>query len=133
MLKRIKMKKLITLAMILWAGVAFCQDPTTDKAVKALQTGNSKELASLFADNLDLVIEDDNDIRSKDQAEQIVKKFFEKNAAKGFKINNSGTTPLGLIYRIGELETANGKFKVEIKLKKVGENNVISQLEIEKM
>lgn len=127
------MKKLITIAMILWAGVALSQDPTTDKAVKALQTGSSKELASLFADNLDLVIEDDNDIRSKDQAEQIVKKFFEKNAAKSFKITNSGTSALGLIYRIGELETANGKYKVDFKLKKVGENNVISQLEIEKM
>lgn len=127
------MKKLITFAMILWAGVAFSQDPTSDKAVKAFQTGNSKELASLFADNLDLVIEDDNDIRSKEQAEQIVKKFFDKAQPKGFKINNSGTTPLGLIYRIGELETAAGKYKVEFKLKKVGENNVISQLEIEKM
>jgi len=127
------MKKLITLAlMILWAGLAFSQDPTTDKAVKAFQTGNSKELASLFADNLDVVIEDVNDIYSREQAEQIVKKFFEKNAAKSFKINASGTTPLGLIYRIGELETANGKFKVEFKLKKVGENNLISQLEIEK-
>lgn len=119
--------------MILWAGVAFSQDPTTDKAVKAFQTGNSKELAALFADNLDVVIEDVNDIYSREQAEQIVKKFFEKNSPKAFKINNSGTTPLGLIYRIGELETANGKFKAEFKLKKVGENNVISQLEIEKL
>jgi hypothetical protein len=127
------MKKLITLVMILWAGVAFCQDATTDKATKALQAGNSRDLASLFADNLDLVIEDDNDIRSKDQAEQIVKKFFEKNAAKSFKISNSGTSPLGLQYRIGELETASGKYKVDFKLKKVGENLVISQLEIEKM
>lgn len=127
------MKTLVTLALVLWTGIAFSQDPTTDKAVKAFQTGNSKELATLFADNLDLVIEDDNDIRSKDQAEQIVKKFFEKCQPKGFKINNSGTTPLGLVYRIGELETATGKYKVDIKLKKVGENMVISQLEIEKM
>lgn len=127
------MKTLITFIMLLIGTMAIAQDPTTDKAVKAIQAGSSKELAALFADNLDLVIEDDNDIRSKDQAEQIVKKFFEKNAPKSFKINNSGTTPLGLIYRIGELETANGKFKVEIKLKKVGDNNVISMLEIEKM
>jgi len=127
------MKKLITFAMILWAGIAFGQDPTTDKAVKAFQAGASKDLAALFADNLDIVIEEVNDIYSREQAEQIVKKFFEKNQPKAFKINNSGTTPLGLIYRIGELETATGKFKVEFKLKKVGENNVISQLEIEKL
>lgn len=127
------MKKLITFAMILWAGVAFSQDPTTDKAVKAFQTGSSKELAALFADNLDVVIDEVNDIYSREQAEQIVKKFFEKNPPKAFKINNSGTTPLGLTYRIGELETANGKYKAEFKLKKVGENNVISQLEIEKL
>ena len=127
------MRKLITFAMVLWAGFAFGQDPTTDKAVKAFQTGASKDLAALFADNLDIVIEEVNDIYSREQAEQIVKKFFEKNQPKSFKINNSGTTPLGLIYRIGELETATGKFKVEFKLKKVGENNVISQLEIEKL
>lgn len=127
------MRKLITFAMVLWAGFAFGQDPTTDKAAKAFQTGASKDLAALFADNLDIVIEEVNDIYSREQAEQIVKKFFEKNQPKSFKINNSGTTPLGLIYRIGELETATGKFKVEFKLKKVGENNVISQLEIEKL
>ncbi len=127
------MKKLLTIALILWAGVAFSHDPITEKAVKAFHDGDSKGLAALFADNLDLVIEDDNDIRSRDQAEQIIKKFFEKNPPKAFKIVNSGETTLGLIYRIGELETAGGKFKVDMKLKKIGDGYVIAQLEIEKM
>jgi predicted secreted protein len=127
------MKKILTITLFLLAGIAFGQDATTEKAVKALTAGDSKGLAALFADNLDLKIEDKDDIFSKEQAEQILRKFFEKNAAKGFKLVNSGETTLGLIYRIGELETAGGKYKVDIKLKKIGDGYVISILEIEKM
>ena len=127
------MKKVLTIALFLLAGLAIAQDPTTDKAVKALQGGDAKGLAALFADNVDLKMTDIDDIFSKDQAEQIIKKFFEKNPAKSFKLVNSGETTLGLIYRIGELETGGGKYKVDMKLKKIGDGYVISILEMEKM
>lgn len=126
------MKKLIFILAVLWSGIATAQDAVTEQAVKFIQAGNAKDLASLFADNLDLVVNETDDIVSKAQAEQILKKFFSENPPKSFKIVHTGTTGLQIEYRIGELETANGKFKVTINLKKAGENLVIHQFRIEK-
>lgn len=126
------MKNLILLVAVLWTGVVSAQDAVTEQATKFIQAGNAKDLATLFADNLDLVVNDTDDIVSKAQAEQILKKFFENNVPKSFKIVHQGTTGLQIEYRIGELETSTGKFKVTINLKKAGETLVIHQFRIEK-
>jgi len=125
------MKNLLLICMFFLTGSLMAQDPTSN-AYKLIQAGNARDLSALFTDNLDLVVDDYDDIASKSQAEGILKKFFEKNPPKLYKTIQEGVTQLGIQYRIGELETANGKFKVTFNLKKVGESLLIHQFKIEK-
>lgn len=127
------MKTIFVSFLLLVATGLNAQADITDQVVSLIKAGNTKELAKHFADNVDLAIEPDNvdDIVSRTQAEQILKKFFDKNAPKNFTIKHKGTSQLGIEYRIGELETANGTFRVNINLKKVGDVVQINQFRIE--
>jgi len=60
----------------------FAQTDITDQVVGYIKTANVKELAKHFADNIDLAVDDTDDIVSRAQAEQILKKFFDKNQPK---------------------------------------------------
>ncbi|MBX7093159.1 MAG: DUF4783 domain-containing protein [Flavobacteriales bacterium] len=125
------MRTLFVSFLMLIATGLFAQADITDQVAGYIKTANVKELAKHFADNIDLAVEEVDDIYSRAQAEQILKKFFDKNPPKNFTIAHSGTSKLGIEYRIGDLETANGKFRVHINLKKVGDVYQINQFRIE--
>lgn len=122
----------VSMLLLITTGLK-AQTDITDQVVGFIKVGNTKELAKHFADNVDLAIEPDDvdDIVSRAQAEQILKKFFDKNAPKNFTIKHKGTSQLGIEYRIGELETSGGNFRVNINLKKVGDVYQINQFRIE--
>lgn len=120
------------LVAVLWAGVVSAQNAVAEQATKYIQAGNAKDLAGLFAESLDLVVETTDEIVSKSQAEQILKKFFTNNTPKTFKIVHQGTTGLDIDYLIGELDTSTGVYKVTINVKKAGETLVIHRFRIEK-
>jgi hypothetical protein len=130
--KRKTMKNLMLIIALLWSGVANAQNAVAQQATKHIQAGNAKDLAALFAESLDLVVNETDEIVSKSQAEQILKKFFTNNVPKAFKIMHEGKTGLDIDYLIGELETSNGVFKVTINVKKAGETYVIHRFRIEK-
>jgi hypothetical protein len=110
----------------------FAQTDPTDQIVAAVKTGNAKEIAKFFADNIDLAVPPDTDeFFSRSQAEQILKKFFETHAPKNFTITQKGKTQLGIEYRIGTLETANGTFRVNINMRPVGDAFQINQFRID--
>ena len=118
---------------MMWAGVAAAQKAETEKAVKFIQAGDIDGLATLFAADMDLIVLEEYDqITSKAQAQQILKNFFKSHEPKSMKIIHEGVTTMETYYRIGELETANGKFTVRFSLKKMGENILIHQFRIEK-
>lgn len=129
--KRKTMRTLFASFLMLFATSLFAQTDITDQVVGYIKTANVKELAKHFADNIDLAVDDTDDIVSRAQAEQILKKFFDKNQPKNFAIKHSGVTKLGIEYRIGDLETSGGNFRVSINLKKVGDIYQIHQFRIE--
>lgn len=125
------MRTIFVSFLLLVATGLFAQNDITDQVVGYIKTANVKELSKHFADNIDLAVDDTDDIVSRAQAEQILKKFFDKNQPKNFTIKHKGTTQLGIEYRIGDLETSGGNFKVNINLKKVGDIYQIHQFRIE--
>ena len=117
---------IISTIFSLAALVTRAQTDITEQVSSFLKTGNVKELAKHFTDNVDLAVGDYDDIASKAQAEQILKKFFDKNQPKNFTIKHKGKTSLGVEYRIGELETSAGTFRVTFNLKAVGDTYQIN-------
>ncbi len=102
-----------------------------DRISLAIQTGNAKELAKYFDNNVEITIFDKEDTYSKAQAEMVLKDFFTKQKPASFKIIHNGNSNHSQ-YAIGTLITAQGSFRTYIYLKNKGENLYIQELRFER-
>jgi hypothetical protein len=96
-----------------------------------MKVGNAAELAKHFNSSVELVILENEDVYSKQQAEQILKSFFEKNKVKSFTLLHQGGKE-GAQYAIGNLETTSSKvYRVYFLVKESGGQPLIHQMRIE--
>jgi len=130
------MKKIKVLLTVLIIGVTtFAHaSPIFDippKIFDAMKVGNAIEIAKYFNSSVELVILDKEDVYSKQQAEQILKGFFDKNKTKSFSLLHQGGKE-GAQYAIGNLETVSGKdFRVYFLVKESAGKPLIHQMRIE--
>jgi len=96
----------------------------------AFRAGNAKELSVFFNKNIDLNIPNNEGIFSKAQAELIVKDFFDDYTSSAFTILHQGSSKDGAKYSIGNLVTDNGTFRVYYYMKKVGDDYLIFELNL---
>ncbi len=96
----------------------------------ALSNGDAAELAAYFNDNVELVIDNRNDIFSKQQSYGIVSDFFKKNKARSFHILHKGEKESSC-FVIGTLKTDNTTFRVYVLTRKNNNKHLIQQLRIE--
>ncbi len=103
------MKKniLLTILVSIFFSVSVFADIYEDIA-SAIRTGNYKQIASYFNNNVDMTILSKEDVYSKTQAEIILKDFFIKNPPKSFVILHQGNSKEGAKYSIGSLMTTQG-------------------------
>lgn len=99
--------------------------------INAIKTGNAKELAKFFNQNIELVILTEENVYSKTQAELILKDFFSKNTPSEFTILHQGGKE-GAQYAIGSVKTSSGNFRIYFLLKYKNDQPFIHQLKIEK-
>lgn len=95
--------------------------------------GNAKEIGKNFANTVELIIIDQEDMYSKAQSEQILKDFFVKNAPTKSTIAHRLSSNPNYRYGILSLSTKNGNFRVTItlKLQKTSNAFLINELRIE--
>jgi hypothetical protein len=94
--------------------------------ISALNEGNSVQLSSNLNANVELVIDNKNDVFSKQQASEIIADFFRKNHVFNFQLLHKGNKDAAS-FIIGMLKTSNGSFRVYVLTRK----NEIQQLRIE--
>jgi len=103
-----------------------------DEIANSIRSGDSKQIAVFFANNVDLTIGSQEDVYSKAQAEQIVKDFLMKNSPKTFSIVHKGSSKEGTLYAIGKLISANNKsFRVSFFVKMTSGKYLIQELRFE--
>ena len=103
-----------------------------DEIINAIKKGNSNELAKHFSNTIDLTIPGNEGTYSKNQAEMIMKDFFNKYASVSFNINNKGSSKQESQFAIGELKTNKGNFRTFFMLKEQSGKYYLQQLKIEK-
>lgn len=94
--------------------------------IAALNDGNSSQLSAKLNANVELVIDNKNDVFSKNQATGIIADFFRKNRVTGFQLLHKGNKDAAS-FAIGVLKTSSGNFRVYVLTRK----NEIQQLRIE--
>jgi len=122
--------------IVLWQLVLFLPvfavqtDGIPEEIILSVRAGNAAELAKYFYSNIELVILEKEDVYSKTQAEQILRKFFTDHRPTSFKIIFEGGKETSR-YAIGSLTTSNGNFRVYFLIKDQDGSPLIHQLRIE--
>lgn len=127
------MKSLLVLFSVMFVGLVNlnAQDDVANRIDGLLKIGNATELSNLLMPNIDLTVINSDDLYSKAQATQILKKFFDENPPKNFVVKHRGKSKLDDHYRIGTLTTAKGEYRVTYFLKNSNNTFLIKQLRIE--
>ncbi len=98
--------------------------------VLSLEAGNAEALSKHFHTNVELIILDEEDVYSRSQAEQIIRKFFSQHKPSAFKVIFEGGKENSR-YAIGSLKTSTASYRVYILMKKQDNTPLIHQLRIE--
>ena len=80
-----------------------------DDIGSAIRTGDARQIARYFNNNVDLTVFNQEEVYSKAQAEMVLKDFFSKNSPKSFTIIHRGVSKEGARYAIGTLTTTQGQ------------------------
>lgn len=123
-----------TIKVILLFTCMFCTIPfieaqnseVSQEIITALNEGNASQLSAHLNANIELVIENKNDVYSKQQATGIITDFFRRNPANSFQLLHKGNKDAAS-FAIGVLKTSSGSFRVYVLTRK----NEIQQLRIE--
>jgi len=107
------------------------QGDIVDELSEHFKSGNTKDIAKYFSNSVELIINEEEDVYSKAQAEQILRDFFNKhNPSKSSVVHLINTNP-NFRFGILSLITKTGKFRVSITLKKSGASFFITELRVE--
>jgi hypothetical protein len=102
-----------------------------DTMSSLFKSANSKEISKNFSSSVELKINEEEDVYSKAQAEQILRDFFTKSAPVNSTVVHLINTNPNYRFGVLSLSTKNGKFRVAITLKKVSNTFYITELRIE--
>jgi hypothetical protein len=119
---------LLPLFAFQWANA---QGDITPKVSEALKKGDANALSLFFMPQVDVTLNDEDQNLTAAQAKIAIGGFFAKNTVQNFVVKHQGTSKLDDQYRIGELTTAKGVFRVTFFMKKNGNAMQIKQIKFE--
>lgn len=121
---------LLCLALTFAHGLPAQSSGMPGEIIAAISQGSVARLTPYLGANVELVIDNKNDVYSKQQAVEIISDFFKRNTVSGFQILHSGSKDTST-FAIGALKTSNGAYRVYILTRKTDGKSVIQQLRIE--
>lgn len=100
-----------------------------DDVVNTFKTNNSDVVSKYLNANVEITLLETESLCSKAQAEQMLKKFFDKYPSKSISIKHRGASAQGAKYAIANYETSSGlKLRLYIFIK----DNLILELKVER-
>jgi hypothetical protein len=107
--------------------LSFAPTYSIEQVLVALRTGNATELSKYFDNRVDISLPNKSDNYSKNQAEMILKDFFNSYEVKNFQVKHQGENN-GSQFCIGLLQTRNGNFRTKLYMKKKGAQQVVQEI-----
>lgn len=96
---------------------------------EALKSSSSRELAKYLSDRVEIKLENEKKDYSANQAEIVLKQFFQQHPANETEFIHEGNSAGGIIYAIGSYTSGNQKYRVVVRAKKYKDQYKIYRLE----
>lgn len=104
------------------------QNEVVDQIKEAIKTGSAKELSKHLNQTIDVTIDGKLQSYSKAQAEFVLRDFFKTHPPTGFSIIHQGSSKGGQPYAIGDYLTGSDKYRVWMKIKIAGNDQLIQEI-----
>jgi hypothetical protein len=127
------MKKLVVLGILLISLFGFqSKSDSFDEIAGAMKLGQVGGLTQFFSSSVELTLLDNEGIYSKQQAEQMLRTFFNQHPPKSVSIQHKGSSGQGAKYAIIIYEAINGKFRSYIFMKDNGKGMQVNEFKLER-
>ncbi len=125
------MKGMLLFAASLAAFSGFSQDQIMQKVIRGFESGNVTQIETELLKEVDFTLNDFEDFCTKPQVSYRLTEFFSTYKPSSYTPKHEGKSGANSIYKIGELQTSKGTFRLTIYLEKKGGFYKVSQLSIE--
>ena len=98
----------------------------------SLKAGSARELVKYCNETFELKINGESASYSRNQAEMVLRKFFQRNPVRGFSYIHRGSSNEGLKYSIGKYSYDSGSYRVVMFLKESDSGYQIYRLNFSK-
>lgn len=123
---------LVTCTFFLLTGYAQTRSPMED-VVNAIKNNRIEDMSKYFDNIVPVTINNNQTIYSRNQAEVVLKDFFDKNVPKDFLIMDNGSPNQTSKFIIGTLLTPSGsKYNVYILIKQKDANYYLQDIRLNK-
>ena len=107
---------------------AFSQATVIEQVKDAIKAGSSKELSKYLNQSVDVTIDGKPENYSKAQAEFVLRDFFKAHAPSEFNIIHQGSSKGGQPFAIGQYKSGGDTYRVWMKIKTVGKDQLIQEI-----
>ena len=130
------MKKLLLLVsytLFFFTAVAQTNHPPMEDVVNAIKNNRIEDLSKYFDNIVPVTINNNQTIYSRNQAEIVLKDFFDRNIPKDFLIMDNGSPNASSKFIIGSILTPSGtKYNVYILMKLKDTNFYLQEIRLNK-
>lgn len=128
------MKKLIYLFLLcvpVAISTAYAGGDPVAITVDLLKKVNIHEFAKTFSSTIDMTIENEENIYSATQAEQVLESFFKNTQVKSVKVLHRVNSNPNIRFTVLQVETNNGNYRTSLSMKLVNGQYLVNELRIE--
>jgi len=114
--------------IFLQAGAALAQSDVISQVKETIKAGSAKELSKYLNQMVDVTIESKVESYSKAQAEFVFRDFFKQHAPSEFNIIHQGSSKGGQPFAIGQYKSGSDTYRVFMKIKPVGNQQLVHEI-----
>lgn len=109
--------------------ISWAQNEVINNVRDALKTGSSRELSKYLNNTVEISIDGEKASYSRNQAEFVLKDFFNNYPSKGFRYVHQGSSKEGLKYTVGTYTYDRGEFRVFMLIKQFGGTYLVDKID----
>ncbi|MBL0308726.1 MAG: DUF4783 domain-containing protein [Bacteroidetes bacterium] len=99
--------------------------------MNSFKSGDASALASNFDSYVEITIKSSGNSYSKNQAEMVMRDFFNTNSPKSFALVHQGTSPEGAKYFIANMSASTGIYRTYVYAKTMAGKLAIQEIRID--
>lgn len=131
MLNRLMKVWVLTLFCCLMVSITIsqAQNEVINNVRDALKAGSSREVSKYLNNTVEISIDGEKASYSRNQAEFVLKDFFNNYPARGFRYVHQGSSKEGLKYTVGTYTYDRGEFRVFMLIKQFGGTYLVDKID----